>query len=213
MKKYNWILPPIVFSMVLVFSRVIYSGTFMYLFLVWNLFLALLPVYFSLKAREAKQSFKLLVYSCAWLLFFPNSMYIVTDLFHLSHRPPVQLWYDLLLLFSTAVNGVVLGFLSLSNMEEVFSKYRVGVHRRIIVFCLMLLCGYGIYLGRFERWNSWDLIFQPYWLLYDIASDIIHPYRNKDVWALTLLFGTWMYLLYIYALKFKDAVRSSLSKE
>lgn len=198
MQKYKWLLPLTGFSVLLIVARVLYTSEFMFSFLLWNIILALVPLFMSVKALNADTSIKRLVFSCLWLLFFPNSMYIITDLFHLKQRDEIPLWYDLILLFSSAMNGLIYGLLSLSNMEKIIARLNNNILRNLLVFCIMLLCGYGIYLGRFERWNSWDIITQPYSLADSIVSHIRHPFANRDVWMLSFSFGIWMYLLYRY---------------
>lgn len=203
MKKHSWLLPLLSFSIVLILFRIVYTSTFTFVFLIWNLFLAIVPLYFSEKALVSNKRSYRLGYSLLWLLFFPNSMYIITDLFHLAHRPYIPIWYDLILLFSCAMSGIVLGFLSLSNIEKTFSGSMSKAANSAVIFCIMCLCGYGIYLGRYDRWNSWDIVSRPYYLLRDIAVDIANPIANKEVWALTVCFGIWMYMLYRYTKKIK----------
>ncbi|WP_262497530.1 DUF1361 domain-containing protein [Flavipsychrobacter stenotrophus] len=134
-----------------------------------------------------------------WLLFFPNAMYIVTDLFHLNESTNVPKWFDLLLLFSAALNGVLMGMSSLYNIEQFLKKNISVKYVPVVVFSLLLLCGYGIYLGRYMRWNSWDIFTQPFGLLMNIAHDVKHPLRKTDSWMLSGLFATWLFILYRYA--------------
>lgn len=196
-------MPLTIFNTLLIIGRIAYCGKLMFAFLIWNTFLAVVPLYFSVKAINAQKKAPIIGYSILWLLFFPNAMYIITDLFHLTERPGIPLWYDLLLLFSCATNGLILGLLSLRNMDKILSRYLPERSKQLLILMCMILCGYGIYLGRFERWNSWDVITQPYFLISSIAHDIIHPVRNKNVWALSTGFGIWLYLLYRYAQKIR----------
>lgn len=203
MKKYRAILPVTVFSILLIVGRVIYTGELMFCFLLWNIFLAAIPLYFSHKARASTTNIPRLLFSGVWLLFFPNAMYIITDLFHLQDRAVVPLWYDLLLLFSAALNGLAYGLISLRNIDKTWTPFISGRWRHVLIFLVMILCGYGIYLGRFDRWNSWDIVTQPYYLIRCVAYDLIHPLRSKEVWALSTCFGAWLYLLYRYIQKIK----------
>ncbi len=205
MQKYKWLIQLTSFSILLIVCRVAYTSGLMFSFLLWNIFLAAVPLYFSIKALNAEKKTGIVVYSVLWLLFFPNSMYIITDLFHLHKRPGIPLWYDLLLIFSAATNGMILGFLSVGNMEKVLVRFNSTKVRNLVIFCIMVLCGYGIYLGRFERWNSWDIVAQPHNLAYSMYSHIVHPFRNRDTWLISFGFGLWMYLLYGYTRKLKIA--------
>ena len=207
-KKYSWLLPMFLFTAALLAGRMIHTRSHMFLFIPWNLFLALVPLYFSYKLHEVTGKMKAIACFIVWLLFFPNAMYIITDLFHLKKMNRIPEWYDLLILFSAAITGVIVGYLSLYNVERYIVRYiynadtktpatkRKALYLQLVVAVIFLLCGYGIYLGRYLRWNSWDIIGDPFSLAEDIAQDIFHPFRNKECWLLTSIFGIWLYLMY-----------------
>jgi len=204
-------IPSIAFTLLLIIIRIISTHTLVFIFIPWNIFLAVLPLYFSYNAVKATNNKVMYLCIVLWLLFFPNAMYIVTDLFHLRERRLAPLWYDLLILFSAAMNGVTMGFVSLYNIEKwlklkVQPKYIVT-----IIFSIFLLCGYGIYLGRYLRWNSWDVVAQPLSLFADIVYDIRHPFRNIEIWSLSLLYGLWLFLLYQYVSKLPLLYKKSLN--
>jgi len=134
----------------------------------------------------------------SWLLFFPNALYIVTDLVHLQSESNMPWWYDAVLLFASSFVGIVMAFVSLQKAElylqTIFSK-------RIITCCLagiLFLGSFGVYLGRFQRWNSWDIVNNPLGLGVDILSKILNPVDNYKVWAITFLFTTIYSLLYFF---------------
>jgi uncharacterized membrane protein len=193
-------MPYMLFSITLLVWRVCYTGHLTFLFLLWNLFLAIIPMYITHKLEtQTLSTMAKWMYVAAWLLFFPNSMYIITDLFHLKERGDIPLWYDLLTLLSAGVNGVIMGFSSLYKIENWMAGFVKKQYRPAILFIVLLLCGYGIYLGRYERWNSWDIVAQPFSLCSNMAGHIIHPFRNKNIWVLSVAFATWMYMLYRHA--------------
>lgn len=204
--KYKWLLPSLIFSVTLTIVRILYTGHSLYFWMNWNLLLAIVPLYASYKASTTQKRSHRWLLGFIWLLFFPNSIYMVTDLFHLSPTYTIPLWYDLLLLFSMALNGIVLGLLSLNNIEKTISSVFKKKVMHFTIFLLLFLCGYGIYLGRYERWNSWDIITQPYLLFNSMVHHIIHPFRNLEVWAISFTFSIWMYLLYQYINKFKQYI-------
>lgn len=196
--KYKWLLPMLSFPITLILMRVIHTRTITFAFLPWNLFLAFLPLVFSHWLQKTSDKLSAWCMFGLWLLFFPNAMYIVTDLFHLYDSDTAPRWFDLLLLFSAALTGVLMGMSSLSNIEKFL---RGKLHPKLLhvaIFGIFLLCGYGIYLGRYLRWNSWDIFTQPFGLVLDIAHDVRHPFRAMETWALTSLFATWLFLLYRY---------------
>jgi uncharacterized membrane protein len=196
--QYRWLLPSLLFSCLLLVTRVAYTGSITFAFLLWNLFLAILPLYFSYRCGIAATKRSTIGFALLWLLFFPNAMYITTDLFHLHEHSDSPLWFDLLLLLSFALNGVVLGFISLTTIEKLMCGYVRQRYIGLLIFALLFLCGYGIYLGRYERWNSWDIITAPFALCADVVQHIIHPFRHIEVWLLSTLFGCWMFVLYRY---------------
>lgn len=204
-KKYNWLMPSLLFTLSLISIRVFKTQSIMFTFLAWNLFLGMLPLYFSLRCRHASSRSTMIAWLAVWLLFFPNSIYIVTDLFHLQERDEMPLWYDLVLLSSAAVNGIVYGMLSLHNIERKLRHYTSRAKVDTIIFTALFLCGYGIYLGRYMRWNSWDIITSPLSLMQDVCYHVLHPVRNHSIWLLSGVFGVWMYLLY-------NLVRKTINK-
>ncbi len=204
---YKELLPTMGFTCALIFIRVAWTGDLMFAFLLWNLFLAFVPLYLANKLDTASNKLKGWTLAALWLLFFPNSIYIVTDLFHLRERDGVPLWFDLLLILSAALNGVIMGFQSLYRIEKWLHGYLTKHFLSLVIFILLFLCGYGIYLGRYGRWNSWDIVTKPVALGADIFSHLVHPFRNADVWILSLAFAVWSYLLYKLVVKTR-AVRS-----
>jgi uncharacterized membrane protein len=187
----------------LVTARFAVSHQFAYFNLVWNLFLAWLPLGFAFLAGRFRGSPRRWL-ACAflWLLFLPNSPYLVTDLVHLKPRPPVQLWYDILLVQSFVLTGLLLGFLSVYLMHRLVS-HSFGWRTGWIFTCVILgLTGFGIYLGRFERWNSWDLFLSPIELFSYICDVIVHPRANKRAVVFSVLCTAFLLLTYLafYAL-------------
>ncbi len=188
----------------LIVSRVFYTHTISFAFIPWNLFLAVIPLYLSFRLLKAASPHIGWILAGAWLLFFPNAMYIITDIFHLKDDNGVPPWYDLLILFSSAISGVIVGFLSLQNAEKYLQQQITEKYVSGVIFSFFILCGYGIYLGRYLRWNSWDIITQPFALLLDIKQDLLHPIRNNQCWMLSILFGVWLQILYKYFKKIKE---------
>lgn len=205
----NPVLKVIVFysfiSIFFLIARFVYSFSLSYSFLVWNLFLAWIPYWISLKLLKQNSakaniiinSFLLIL----WLLFYPNAPYILTDLFHLKPKQNVPLWFDLILILSFAWNGLFLGFKSLINIKEFLKrKFSEKLSNFAVVFALFL-SSFGIYLGRYLRWNSWDILLNPFSLIEDIFQVIFHPFSNPRAVGFTLLFTilltTFYYGLYV----------------
>lgn len=180
--------------------RVFYSGTNVFLFLNWNLFLAFIPWACSsmliLYPRLQKKKLAITVVLCVWLLFFPNAPYILTDLFHLKRQLNMPVWFDLVLIISYAWTGLLFGFMSLIDIEG-FLKQFISVKRTIIFSTLLLFLGsFGIYLGRYLRWNSWDILNEPLQLLYDISNRIVNPFDHPRTWGVTLAMGLLLNMMF-----------------
>jgi uncharacterized membrane protein len=194
-------------SVALVVARILWTGRLGYSFLVWNLFLAWLPMLFALLASEKYQStsgrdWRFLGLAGAWLLFFPNAPYIFTDLIHLTTRYYPHFWVDLSLILLCALTGMVLGFVSLYLMQSVVERMFGRTTSWLFIAAIAALSGFGIYLGRFMRFNSWDVLFKPRQLYHGIGNWVADPLANSTSLAFPLLFGTFLFITYLmlYAL-------------
>lgn len=192
------------FSCLLVGARVIHTGRITFLFLIWNLFLAYIPYFItgSLARRPALVSNRLFFIPLfiIWLLFVPNSFYIITDLFHLADRyndRQAPQWFDLAMILSFVWNGLLLGVLSVRQMEHILLP-RLSLQKELLfLYPIMWLNALGIYTGRYLRYNSWDVVTNPFDLLEDIMSMVIHPLRHQYAWDMILCFSILMTLMYL----------------
>ncbi|CAM4100883.1 MULTISPECIES: DUF1361 domain-containing protein [Flavobacterium] len=182
-------------GLLLLFRAKITQSIF-YFFLVWNLFLAAVPY---LVLTFAKQKIQLLenvksraLLFIVWLLFLPNSFYILTDFVHLKKGNPELFWFDLVLLFSFASLGFLFGLLSLKEFKNCFSLF---YSKTIITYSIPMICllsGFGIYLGRFLRFNSWTIITNPFQLLIDSFQTLL----SFKAILFSVLYGSLIYLTY-----------------
>jgi uncharacterized membrane protein len=194
-------------SVVLVVARILSTGKLYYSFLVWNLFLAWLPLVFALLASEkyertSGRDWRFLSLAGAWLLFFPNAPYIFTDLTHLTTRYFGHFWVDLMLILLCAVTGLVLGFVSLYLMQSVVERMLGRAAGWLFIAAVAPLTGFGIYLGRFMRFNSWDVLFRPRQVYHGIGNWAADPLGNPISLAFPVLFGAFLFITYLmlYAL-------------
>ena len=170
------------------FVRYVYTDSIAFIFLMWNLFLAWLPVLFGLMARRNGAS-KLgrWLWGGLWLLFFPNAPYLLTDILHLGQLGRVPLWYDLIMLIAFALVGLFLGFASLFWLQELVAQAWNRLTSWIFVLFALGLSSFGIYLGRFLRWNSWDVFVQPTVLLRDLVDHLLVWTQFRETAVVTLL--------------------------
>lgn len=197
---------PLVLSTLLAFGilagRIFIARTWNHTNLVWNLFLAWIPYVCSLAAYAIYQlnskHWPLLVpITAVWLLFFPNAPYIITDFLHLQERPPIPLWYDIGLIATFAWTGFFLGIVSLRTMQFIVKKYLGGIMSWLFALSALLLSGLGIYLGRFGRFNSWDMFFSPITVLRDILERFSSAYSILHLIAFTAIFTGVLFVTYL----------------
>lgn len=182
-------------------ARILYSGTVYFRFLNWNLFLAWIPLGLALAAwllqgNQNRPRLRVLPLLALWLLFFPNAPYLLTDLIHLNHYPPVPLWFDLLLLLSYAWNGLILGYISLRLVQALFQRWMGAAAGWVASAAAIGLAAFGIYLGRFERWNSWDVLTNPVGTLGALLNGLANPAQQIKPIAVTLLLGGILFAIY-----------------
>ena len=198
------------FSIAMVSFRVFYTRELLFISLIWNLFLAYLPYAFSKwvfsNIQWIKNKWRLSFVFIPWLLFIPNSFYIITDLFHLKETEVVPLWFDLALIFSFAWNGLLLGIASVRHIEKIMEQqFRLQLNL-LFVYPIMLLNAFGIYLGRYLRFNSWDVITNPFGLTRDIFDLCFHPVHYRFDWSMIFCFSVLMTLLYSTIKKISKAI-------
>lgn len=128
-------------------------------FLIWNLFLAWIPLLFALGFSIVRSRWLLAVLGVGWLAFLPNAPYLITDLVHL--REGYELWRHVLQYGFAAWTGIMLGVVSMLLVHRRTDREAGSVAGWAVVGCTVVLCAIGIVLGRFQRWNSWDLINRP----------------------------------------------------
>jgi uncharacterized membrane protein len=188
------------FSVCLTGIRVVYTGNILFVWLIWNLFLAFVPYAISRFAIRRPQlihnNWKFILVFISWLLFIPNSFYIITDLFHLRVRS-VPLWFDLALILSFAWNGLLLGILSMRQMEKMMEMKLNIANEWLFVYPMMLLNAFGVYVGRYLRFNSWDVFSNPFRLFNEIMYLIVHPIRNRFDWSMIFCYSVFMTLIYL----------------
>ncbi len=150
-----------------------------YGYLVWNLCLAWLPLLFAIRLvallrRKLWSSWEALTVSLLWLVFLPNSFYMISDFIHLQEVQRIDVLYDTLMFTSFIYTGVVLGF---SSLYLVHLQLRRRLSARAAagwVAVTLFICSTAVYVGRDLRWNSWDVLTNPGGLLFDISDRLQH---------------------------------------
>jgi len=206
MSSYKIIIPKSIVTLTILavtlnILRVIIWGKFSFIYILWNIFLAFMPfIISSLLASYLKvEKFNKIIFVIGiilWLLFIPNAPYIVTDFIHLGEIRAVPLLFDTFLLFSSATVGLILGFNSFFHIEQIIKlKYSPKV-TSIIMGLVILLISFGMYLGRFLRFNSWDVFINHTSLIKNVWRIFSESPDNLNVYLYTLLFFFFLVLSY-----------------
>ena len=180
--------------------RRFYSGNWSFFFLNWNLFLAFVPWALTsisfIKPKIQSSFISIALLLVFWLMFFPNAPYIITDLFHLRVIKNMPVWYDTLMILSYAWTGMLFGFLSLLDIEEIL-KRKLPKALVTCISCFLLFVGsFGIYIGRYLRWNTWDLFTRTTEVLTDIGDRFVNPFQHRTTWGVTIFMGVFLNIVY-----------------
>jgi uncharacterized membrane protein len=184
-------------------TRGFWTGNHHYFGLLWNLFLAWTPLVFALLACEEFRNHGIGRHWCfpflatGWLLLFPNAPYICTDITHLFDQQYGHFWVDITLVLSCAFTGLVLGFLSLYLMQSLVARKLGQIAGWFFVVFVSLLGSFGIYLGRFLRFNSWDVLWRPSSLYHGVHYWASNPFGDSTTFVFPALFAVFFFITYV----------------
>lgn len=180
----------------------IYMGSVM----IWNVFLGCLPLVFStIYIHVLKDNKKVLTWLSlfAWLLLFPNALYLVTDFIHTNsidfyqvtsntviYYKDIYVWLEFLYIGVGVFVGTMIGLYSFYQISQTWNLSKRPFHFFMVKFLIFFASGFGIYLGRFLRLNSWD-IFQP-WNLISMV------FQQLNSFALIYALLICIYTFFIY---------------
>lgn len=185
----------------LVFGRVLVFHTTHYIYLLWNIFLSIIPFIISsfllwYVGRPNRSIILLYIGMLVWLIAFPNAPYIVTDIIHIGRGYITPILYDTMLLFTAAWVGLLFGFHSLFHIETILQKLYSKKISSIIIVVIIALSSFGMYLGRFVRFNSWDIFVKPVDFFKYILDVVINPTQYISAYLFTSLFFLFIYIAY-----------------
>lgn len=188
--------------------RYLTGGKYVFNFLAWNLFLAWVPyglstvsclVYFS-KLKQPHKGVALLCVGLIWLAFYPNAPYILTDFIHFCNfdfynleltKEVFAMWYDFIMFSLFILTGVILGLISLYQMQAIVQDYFNKAAGWFFSIIVLFLSSYAIYLGRFVRLNSWDIVYDLKGLILVVVNSV-----NDYTILFTVLLGIFEILIY-----------------
>ncbi|MDQ0724866.1 putative membrane protein [Paenibacillus sp. W4I10] len=164
------------------------TDTNMYRFLSWDMFLAWVPFIISsciryiFHKKVTTTSVICMWLMCAvWLFFLPNAAYLFTEILH-SFRyfdaqgevrfwVNIDFWYGLTLTFAVAIIGLLLSTCSIIQIHGMLNQLINKYISMMVVGVILLLSSIGVYIGRFNRWNSWDILSRPWKIFVDLVND------------------------------------------
>jgi uncharacterized membrane protein len=164
-------------------------------FLVWNLVLAWIPVFFAAGFAIVRGRGWLIPLGLGWLAFLPNSPYLVTDLVHLAEG--VELWRHVLQYGVAAWTGIILGVVSMHLVHQRVEREFGAVTGWIAVVVSVGLCALGVVIGRFQRWNSWDLVTRPDAVAASTLDWVRSPFAHVQPTGVALAVAAFFGLAYL----------------
>ncbi len=191
------------FVVTMIGFRIVYTRSSDHIAIAWNLFLAWIPLLAALiisgrARRTGVPNAGLAAVAAVWLMFLPNAPYMITDLKYVGHSDRVPILYDVLLLSAAAWTGLLLGLTSLLLIHAVARRFVGAVYAWALVVAVLALSSFGIYLGRIQRWNSWDVFVRPTALLDAAWNAVLHP---RPI-AMTILFTCFLVATYLVLYSF-----------
>ena len=191
---------PVGFSISLFLFRVAYTGSIHYAFLLWNLFLAFLPLGIStiMVQKKNRRWLHYIFPGILWLLFLPNAPYIITDFIHLEEAIKVPLWFDLILILVFAWNGLMFWLISIFQFNYILQDKLKPLINGMILQFIIFLSALGVYLGRYGRWNSWDFFIDPFEIVEKVIYMTLHPKDFPGFYGMTIIIYIFLALLFSF---------------
>jgi uncharacterized membrane protein len=172
-----------------------------YSYFIWNLFLAWIPylisMYLPFSFAVMKRKWFAWILFLVWILFWPNSPYMLTDLLHLKEKQNIPLWFDLGLILSFAWVGLMLGFISLIEIQNLIRKQTNRLVAWAFAVFMIFAGALGIYIGRFVRLNSWDVVGNPVRVIFDIFSHFSDHLLRIEMMGMTFMYAIFLLLGYL----------------
>lgn len=169
-------------------------------FLIWNLFLAIMPYlissYMVKNIKHIENKGVIIVVFSIWLLFLPNAFYILTDFIHVRLSTSETFWFDFMTIASFAITAWWFGLASINHFRLIMVNHYHKKWFDIYDYILPFLMALGVYMGRFDRYNTWDILTQPHEVFYTAFKHI----TNIQILVICMFYGLIIHIT-MYALK------------
>jgi uncharacterized membrane protein len=191
-------------GIVLILGRLFFVSDKAFLFILWNFFLAGLPLIISsvmiqMSARGFSR-YSITFAGILWLLFLPNAPYILTDYVHVIHGDPNYFLLNTFTFSWFAISAFVAAVISLHDVSDLLLMRYKRLQVSMMIFTICLLCSLGIYLGRDLRFNTWDVFLNPGAIVSETMDSLRSPSENFYTWTITTTIGLLLFLGY-YGMK------------
>ncbi len=179
--------------------RFAFTGDVMFGFMAWNLVLSLLALLAAVTCKVSagiKQNKPAIVAGIIWLLLLPNTFYMLTDFIHVKDAGDITVMFDIVMVGLFAMNGFLHGILSLYIVHKLILKKVSPMRATLGVGVVILLASFAVDMGRYLRWNSWDVLLHPADLLLDVSDTLLHPFTYDRSYLVTGVFFVAISSLY-----------------
>lgn len=191
-------------SVVLYFTGIWGSHEHDFAYMIWNLALAWVALGVTLFLertlhRTYWSSWYALAVTMVWILFLPNTFYMITDFIHVRELTDEALLTGIFMFSSFIFNGVILGIISVYLIHRELLKRTRARTAGLLIGSVLLLCSFAMYIGRELRWNSWDIVANPSSLLFDVTDRLLNAKEHPHMWPVTFSFFALIASLYAVA--------------
>jgi hypothetical protein len=165
--------------------------------LIWNMILALIAydaAVLTTISKKQKWLYPLLL--VVWLAFYPNTFYMLTDLVHMTWVGDT-LWNPVSMrLFMAFVPSILFGvYCGIESWNILRERWKwTWWLDMLVVAGLSYLSSLAIYIGRYDRLNSWDLVTRPQLVIQKLLETF---QKDRLVFILGFTFIQIMTLLFL----------------
>ena len=202
--RYSAVINAVQFSsmsaILLFLARSIVTGTTRFSFMAWNLVLSLLALAASVAFVYFWQLHKKwlsVITFVVWLFLLPNTFYMLTDFIHVQDSGDINMLFDVVLIGLFAMNGFLHGILSLLLVHKSLLKRYPPRQTACAIAGILLASSFAVDMGRYLRWNSWDILINPNALLFDLTNTLFNPDNYHRSFLITAVFFVTSGSLYL----------------
>lgn len=189
----------LLFARARIFAYPVHKPMLLNLFLAWIPIVCVSIALFFFLTSLTTQLWLVILLLCIWFVFFPNSTYLVTEFHHLKEEVnTVPFWFDTIVILSLALCGMLLGGFSLLLMHRLLDLYLPPIFSWLLIVVYLFLSNIGIYIGRFLRFNSWDVLTNPLGLVNSILSVFKERQKARNLLLFSTLFTIFLLAFYLF---------------